>query len=155
MVPVRAVGVRALLEFPDDIHFPASPVKVSGLSSGSVHSISITLIFPLHVSTFCCLASFVPHVQYASTKTILVRNVGDKEAQFTLQTKRCVSYIFGVSYGVFHSFCTQSLFCDSNLSQSGGGTLHASHCQIPPLNCWRFLWRSYCSLRHWYILHIQ
>ena len=28
VVPVRAVGVRALLDFPDEIHFPSSPVKV-------------------------------------------------------------------------------------------------------------------------------
>jgi hydrocephalus-inducing protein len=51
VVPVRAVGVRALLDFPDEIHFPSSPVK------------------------------------YSSSKTILVRNVGDKEAKFTLHTQ--------------------------------------------------------------------
>ena len=28
IVPVRAVGARALLDFPDEIHFPSSPVKV-------------------------------------------------------------------------------------------------------------------------------
>lgn len=28
VVPVRAIGVRALLDFPDEIHFPSSPVKV-------------------------------------------------------------------------------------------------------------------------------
>ena len=31
VVPVRAVGVRALLDFPDEIHFPSSPVKVHRL----------------------------------------------------------------------------------------------------------------------------
>ena len=28
IVPVRAIGARALLDFPDKVHFSASPVKV-------------------------------------------------------------------------------------------------------------------------------
>ena len=29
IIPVRAVGARALLDFPDEVHFSASPVKVN------------------------------------------------------------------------------------------------------------------------------
>ena len=29
VVPVKAMGARALLDFPDEIHFPSSPVKVT------------------------------------------------------------------------------------------------------------------------------
>ena len=29
IVPVRAVGARALLDFPDEVHFSAAPVKVN------------------------------------------------------------------------------------------------------------------------------
>ena len=28
-IPVKAIGSRALLDFPDEIHFSAAPVKVS------------------------------------------------------------------------------------------------------------------------------
>lgn len=37
VVPVRAIGARALLDFPDKVNFPTSPVKVgfqSWLGSG-------------------------------------------------------------------------------------------------------------------------
>ena len=30
IVPVKAIGARALLDFPDEVHFSASPVKVEG-----------------------------------------------------------------------------------------------------------------------------
>ena len=36
VVPVRAVGVRALLDFPDQIHFPSSPVKVVSIHFHSI-----------------------------------------------------------------------------------------------------------------------
>jgi len=52
VVPVKAIGARALLDFPDEIHFSAAPVK------------------------------------YSSTKTILVRNVGNREAKFQLETQQ-------------------------------------------------------------------
>ena len=29
IIPVRAVGARALLDFPDEVHFSAAPVKVN------------------------------------------------------------------------------------------------------------------------------
>ncbi|XP_064641495.1 hydrocephalus-inducing protein-like isoform X2 [Lineus longissimus] len=48
VVPVKCIGARALLDFPDEVHFAASPVK------------------------------------YPSTKTLLVRNVGNREAKFSL-----------------------------------------------------------------------
>ena len=52
IVPIRAIGSRAILDFPDDVNFQQSPVK------------------------------------YASSKTLLVRNVGNKEAKFTLETEK-------------------------------------------------------------------
>lgn len=52
VVPVKAIGARAILDFPDDIHFPVCPVK------------------------------------YPNTKTILVRNIGNKEAKFSLGVKK-------------------------------------------------------------------
>ncbi|CAH1779299.1 unnamed protein product [Owenia fusiformis] len=48
IVPVKCIGARALLDFPDDINFAVCPVK------------------------------------HASTKTLLVRNVGNREAKFAL-----------------------------------------------------------------------
>ena len=48
MVPIRALGVRAILDFPDEIAFPAGPVK---------------------------------HVQ---SRVLLVRNVGNADATFSL-----------------------------------------------------------------------
>ena len=50
MVPVRAIGARGILDFPDEIYFPLSPVK------------------------------------YENTKTLLVRNIGQREAKFSLNT---------------------------------------------------------------------
>ena len=52
IVPIRAVGSRAILDFPDDVNFQLSPVK------------------------------------YPSTKTLLVRNVGNREAKFTLDAEK-------------------------------------------------------------------
>ncbi|XP_033116735.1 hydrocephalus-inducing protein homolog isoform X2 [Anneissia japonica] len=52
IVPVKAIGARAILDFPDDVTFPTSPVK-----------------FP-------------------STKMLLVRNIGNREAKFSLNTER-------------------------------------------------------------------
>ncbi|XP_043935458.1 hydrocephalus-inducing protein homolog [Protopterus annectens] len=50
VIPIRAVGARAMLDFPDQVNFSSCPVK------------------------------------YNSQKTLLVRNVGNKEAKFHLQT---------------------------------------------------------------------
>ncbi|XP_074644164.1 hydrocephalus-inducing protein homolog [Tubulanus polymorphus] len=57
IVPVRCIGSRAILDFPDEVHFAASPVK------------------------------------HSSTKTLLVRNIGNREAKFSLSTDGpfCVS----------------------------------------------------------------
>ncbi|KAK3085440.1 hypothetical protein FSP39_003318 [Pinctada imbricata] len=52
IVPVKAIGARAILDFPDNIHFPAGPVK-------NTH-----------------------------TKTLLVRNIGNNEAKFTLSAEK-------------------------------------------------------------------
>ena len=54
IVPIKAIGSRAILDFPDDVNFQQSPVK------------------------------------YASSKTLLVRNVGNKEAKFTLEAEKLV-----------------------------------------------------------------
>ncbi|XP_071959113.1 hydrocephalus-inducing protein homolog isoform X2 [Antedon mediterranea] len=50
IVPVKAIGARALLDFPDNVTFQTSPVK------------------------------------YRSTKMLLVRNVGNREAKFSINT---------------------------------------------------------------------
>ena len=34
MVPVRAIGARALLDFPDEVSFSSAPVKVDKLVEG-------------------------------------------------------------------------------------------------------------------------
>ena len=52
IVPVRAIGARAILDFPDEINFPIGPVK------------------------------------YPSTKTILVRNIGNKEGKISLSVDK-------------------------------------------------------------------
>ncbi|XP_051884712.1 hydrocephalus-inducing protein homolog [Pristis pectinata] len=52
LVPVKAIGARAILDFPDHINFSVCPVK------------------------------------YNSQKTLLVRNIGNREAKFILQTKK-------------------------------------------------------------------
>lgn len=51
-VPIRAIGQRAILDFPDELHFSLCPVK--------------------------CL----------SQKTLLVRNIGNGEAKFQLNTQK-------------------------------------------------------------------
>ena len=56
IVPVRAIGARAILDFPDEVNFPPSPVK------------------------------------YSATKTLLVRNVGSRDAKFSLQTEKWANY---------------------------------------------------------------
>jgi hydrocephalus-inducing protein len=72
VVPVRAIGARALLDFPDKVHFSASPVKV--------------IIFrKLYRAPNDSLSS---PLQYCSTKTVLVRNVGNKEAKFNIEAQR-------------------------------------------------------------------
>lgn len=48
IVPIHAIGARAILDFPDEIIFEECPVK------------------------------------YSASKTLLVRNIGDREARFTL-----------------------------------------------------------------------
>ena len=53
LIPVRALGPRSVLDFPDELHFPTAPVK------------------------------------YASTKTVLVRNVGNCEGKFDMEITRC------------------------------------------------------------------
>ncbi|XP_067853715.1 hydrocephalus-inducing protein homolog [Heptranchias perlo] len=52
LVPVKAIGARAILDFPDYINFSVCPVK------------------------------------YNTQKTLLVRNIGKREAMFILQTKK-------------------------------------------------------------------
>ncbi|KAM3920677.1 hydrocephalus-inducing protein homolog [Leptodactylus fuscus] len=52
VVPIRAIGARAMLDFPDQLSFQVCPVK------------------------------------YNTQKTLLVRNIGNREAQFQLQTQR-------------------------------------------------------------------
>ena len=52
LVPVRAVGSRAILDFPDDVIFKDCPVK------------------------------------YSSSRTLLVRNIGNLEAKFALSTEK-------------------------------------------------------------------
>ena len=52
VVPVKAIGARAILDFPDDVMFPVTPVK------------------------------------YPNSRTLLVRNVGNKEANFSLSTEK-------------------------------------------------------------------
>ncbi|CAL1528045.1 unnamed protein product [Lymnaea stagnalis] len=52
VVPIKAIGARGILDFPDAIHFPTCPVK------------------------------------YSNTKTLLVRNIGKKEAKFHIKTKQ-------------------------------------------------------------------
>ena len=54
-MPIRAIGARAMLDFPDDIHFDTTPVKVrvdigSALQDEKVLS-KLFLIFLLYNST--------------------------------------------------------------------------------------------------------
>ena len=52
LVPVRAIGARSILDFPDDVFFKDCPVK------------------------------------YSTSRTLLVRNIGNKEAKFVLTTEK-------------------------------------------------------------------
>ncbi|XP_056217873.1 vigilin-like [Falco biarmicus] len=52
VVPIRAIGARAILDFPDQVNFSACPVK------------------------------------YSTQKTLLVRNVGNREARYCISTQR-------------------------------------------------------------------
>ncbi|XP_025115052.1 hydrocephalus-inducing protein-like isoform X4 [Pomacea canaliculata] len=52
VVPVYAIGARAILDFPDEINFPVCPVK------------------------------------YPSTRTLLIRNIGQREAKFSLEAEK-------------------------------------------------------------------
>ena len=52
IVPIRAIGARAILDFPDQLNFSVCPVK------------------------------------YSSQKTLLVRNVGNREARYRISTER-------------------------------------------------------------------
>ena len=52
VVPVRAIGARAILDFPDDVNFPPNAVKNT------------------------------------STKTLLVRNIGNRAARFSLSAEK-------------------------------------------------------------------
>ena len=45
IVPVRAVGARALLDFPDEVHFSAAPVKVR---NSNVYIMCFTCICTLY-----------------------------------------------------------------------------------------------------------
>ena len=56
VVPVKAIGSRAVLDFPDNIHFPPGPVK------------------------------------YTHSRTYLVRNIGNREAKFTLMAEKYVYF---------------------------------------------------------------
>lgn len=52
LVPIQCIGSRAILDFPDEIHFPLTPVK------------------------------------YLNEKTLLVRNIGNKDAKFSIKTEK-------------------------------------------------------------------
>jgi len=52
LVPIRAIGARAILDFPDQLNFSVCPVKAS------------------------------------TQKTLLVRNIGNREARFCISTQR-------------------------------------------------------------------
>ena len=56
VVPVKAIGSRAVLDFPDNVHFPPGPVK------------------------------------YTHSRTYLVRNIGNREAKFTLTAEKYVYF---------------------------------------------------------------
>lgn len=52
IVPIRAIGARGILDFPDQLNFSTSPVK------------------------------------YNTQKTLLVRNIGNREAYYQITTQR-------------------------------------------------------------------
>ncbi|MGH0129444.1 UNVERIFIED_CONTAM: hypothetical protein FKN15_002207 [Acipenser sinensis] len=68
-VAIRAIGARALLDFPDHLNFSTCPVK--------------------------CL----------SQRTLLVRNIGNNEARFTLSTQSCSGHLkkYGVGEDIYIS----------------------------------------------------
>ena len=63
VVPVRAIGSRAILDFPDEVNFPVNAVKNSII------------------------------------KTLLVRNIGNREARFSLTAKRWAIISFARTQG--------------------------------------------------------
>jgi hydrocephalus-inducing protein len=52
VVPIKCIGSRAILDFPDEINFSMCPVK------------------------------------YLNSKVILIRNIGDKDAKFSLKAEK-------------------------------------------------------------------
>ena len=60
IVPVRAIGARAIVDFPDEVVFPTGPVK------------------------------------NPNTKTLLVRNIGNRDAKFSLTTDKYVTVILNL-----------------------------------------------------------
>lgn len=78
-MPVKAIGARALLDYPDEISFTSAPVKVA---------ILYTMFDCYDVLFIHCI--FI-HFQYCSTKTILMRNIGNAEAKFTMEADQAFS----------------------------------------------------------------
>jgi len=56
VVPIRAIGARAVLDFPDEVVFPAGPVK------------------------------------HSQSRVLLVRNIGNADATFSLTVDKYVCY---------------------------------------------------------------
>ena len=118
IIPVRAIGARALLDFPDEVNFSSAPVKVWS----SLLTVSI-LVLCLHAHACLCVTLLPPppHFQCHSTKTVLVRNVGNREAKFNMATKRSVvinnkphvsdNYMY--SYTYIQSFHSEPIICYS------------------------------------------
>lgn len=52
IVPIKCIGSRAILDFPDDIYFPLSPVR------------------------------------HLNSKVLLIRNIGNKDAKFSLKVEK-------------------------------------------------------------------
>lgn len=52
IVPIKCIGSRAILDFPDEINFSMNPVK------------------------------------YCNSKVLLIRNIGNKDAKFSLKADR-------------------------------------------------------------------
>lgn len=86
VVPVHAIGARAILDFPDDVHFPTCAVK------------------------------------YPNSRTLLIRNIGNRDAKFTLETEKYV-FCFGfwslfvcfVIFSVCNSIIMEHIFSSVNL----------------------------------------
>jgi len=64
VIPIKAIGARAMLDFPDEIIFPLGPVK------------------------------------HLNSRTLLVRNIGNRDATFTLSVTKYESIIF-IAVNVF------------------------------------------------------